>query len=206
LKDANDAVAKANADIAFLKMSKEEQEFAKNLSEVDKAKFAAKKPEDRKAEMEDCAKKAAEQVPESVKKALQEAELLKAANEDMKKRLDALEVVRENEALAKRASEVNLDVDTLRKARKGDVEAVKKLEDNIIALNKQVKEAGLFKEFGSGATQGGSAYDQLQARAAEVRKADPKLSPAQAFEKVYSDPANKELVTLYKREKTSAAA
>jgi hypothetical protein len=206
LKDATDALAKANADIAFLKMSKEEQDFAKNFSETEKAKFAAKKPDERKADMEDCAKKATEQVPESVKKALADAAVLKTEHEALQKRLDALEVVRENEALAKRATEVNVDVDTLRKARKGNVEAVTKLEDSIIALNKQVKEAGLFKEFGSSQTVGGNAYDQIQAKAAEVRKADSKLTPAQAFEKAYNDPANAELVKLYKREKQSVAA
>ncbi len=39
-----------------------------------------------------------------------------------------------------------------------------------------------------------ASYDKLMAKGAELRKADPKLTEAQAFAKAYEDPANKELV------------
>lgn len=47
------------------------------------------------------------------------------------------------------------------------------------------------------------AYDQLVTKAEELRALDPSLSEAQAFEKSYSDPANRELA---KRERTEARA
>jgi hypothetical protein len=37
------------------------------------------------------------------------------------------------------------------------------------------------------------ALDELNARAAELRKADPSLTPEQAFSKAYLDPRNREL-------------
>jgi hypothetical protein len=48
----------------------------------------------------------------------------------------------------------------------------------------------------------GSAYRELQAKAAELRKAHPELSEAQAFTKVYSDPGNRDLA---KRERAESA-
>jgi hypothetical protein len=47
----------------------------------------------------------------------------------------------------------------------------------------------------------GSAYNDLLAKAAEYRNSHPELSEAQAFSKVYSDPAN---VTLAKRERAES--
>jgi hypothetical protein len=47
-----------------------------------------------------------------------------------------------------------------------------------------------------------SAYGELQARAAEYRKAHPELSEAQAFERVYSDRSN---IALAKRERIESA-
>jgi hypothetical protein len=49
----------------------------------------------------------------------------------------------------------------------------------------------------------GTAYAELQAKAAELRKARPDLSEAQAFERVYSDRSN---IELAKRERQEAAA
>jgi hypothetical protein len=47
-----------------------------------------------------------------------------------------------------------------------------------------------------------SAYGELQAKAAELRKVRPELSEAQAFEKVFTAPANRELA---KRERIESA-
>jgi hypothetical protein len=46
------------------------------------------------------------------------------------------------------------------------------------------------------------SYERLTAKANELRKAEPKLSEAQAFTKVYEDPANRELVQAAKLERT----
>jgi hypothetical protein len=48
----------------------------------------------------------------------------------------------------------------------------------------------------------GTAYNELQAKAAELRKARPELSEAQAFERVYSDRSN---IELAKRERQESA-
>jgi hypothetical protein len=48
----------------------------------------------------------------------------------------------------------------------------------------------------------GKAYNELLAKAAELRKVRPELSEAQAFAKVFSDPAN---IELAKRERVESA-
>lgn len=203
------ALADKDAELAFLRLSPEEQAYAKGLPDDKKGAFCGKDEKARKEDMAARAKADAEQVPESVKKALVEADLLKGANEALAKRVAELEAKDETVALTKRAVEIGLgsaDVEMLRKARKGDVEAVKALETKIGALTKQVKEAGLFRELGNGSTVGGSALDQITAKGEEFRKADSKLSQAQAFEKAYTDPANRELVIAYKRDKATTAS
>lgn len=51
-----------------------------------------------------------------------------------------------------------------------------------------------------------AAYDRLLEKAAEIRKVEPALTKEQAFEKVYTDPDNRDLVDLYKRSTSGAAA
>ncbi len=55
-----------------------------------------------------------------------------------------------------------------------------------------VLELAKLLEHGPGAT----AYDELTAKAAELRKAQPQLSEAQAIAKVYADPVNRNQVQL----------
>jgi hypothetical protein len=97
------------------------------------------------------------------------------------------------------------DGETMRKAYSGDVEAQKVLDGKIAALNKQIAELDktgkVFDEFGTTkGKDGASAYDQFVAKAADLRKVEPKLSPEQAFTKVFTDPANRELADQHKRE------
>jgi hypothetical protein len=68
--------------------------------------------------------------------------------------------------------------------------------------NAALKKSGAFKELGATGGNGGSdkAIDELNAKAAEYRKAHPEASEAQAFAKVYQDPANKELAQRERRE------
>lgn len=199
----------AEYEVLFLKMSPEKQAFAKALPEEARKAFPKKDPKEQDKDMEDCAKKAQENIPESVQKALEEAAVTKAANEALAKRVAELEASKETETLAKRAVEIGQTpafAETLQKARKGDLTAVTKLEDTIKALTAQVKEAGLFKEIGTDVAKSGSALDQLNAKADELRKADPKLSTVKAFEKVYTAPENQTLVKAYKQETGKSAA
>jgi hypothetical protein len=50
----------------------------------------------------------------------------------------------------------------------------------------------------SGITSGHSA---LRLKAAEIRKAEPKLTPAQAFAKAYGEPTNRALIEAHNRER-----
>jgi hypothetical protein len=64
----------------------------------------------------------------------------------------------------------------------------------LAAANAQAREAGIFKELGgSGTGAGATPYDELMAKAHELRKSSPELSIEQAFSKVYADPAHHEI-------------
>lgn len=110
-------------------------------------------------------------------------------------------------AFGKRATDLGFEApfgEVLRKAFKGgDPEAIKKIEEQIKALREQARVGKLFNESGSSTTVSGDGYAQLMAKAAELRKADPKLTIEQAFTKAYEDPANVATVDLYKREKAA---
>jgi hypothetical protein len=84
--------------------------------------------------------------------------------------------------------------------------AVAKLKTHLKSAIAAAKEGGLFKEFGAtGRTEELTPYDELVAKAAELRKIDPKLTEAQAFAKVYQDPANKKLAQRERQEKFSGS-
>lgn len=206
LADLTAEVTKTKDELAFEKLDVKYKEFAKAFPPDKKKEFVGKDDKAKDKDMEDCAKAALEVVPESVKKALSDAsEAIKKAAA-MEKEVEILKAEKATTELTKRASEIGFsDVETIRKARAGDLESVKKLEDTIKALNKQVKESGLFKEFGSGTTQGGSAYDQIKARADELKKVTPTLTDAKAFDKAFTAPENRDLVAQYRREKAVAA-
>lgn len=89
---------------------------------------------------------------------------------------------------------------TLRKAYSGDVAAQAEVEKAMLALKKQADAGGVFTEIGKRGGNGGTAYQELIAKRDELRKADPKLKEAAAFSKVYTDPANAEIVKRYKAE------
>lgn len=195
-------LAKANADLAILKMSDKHKQYADDMGMSDdaKGKFAAKTADERDQQMKD--NPVEKNLPASVIKALQD-------REDLQKRLADLEAKDARAALTKRAEDIGLGADgaeVLQKARSGDKAAVEKLEDALKAANAALKESGLFKELGSAkGSDGASAYDQLVGKADELRKANPKLSPDQAFSKAYEDPANADLVKQHKIEKRRAA-
>jgi hypothetical protein len=80
--------------------------------------------------------------------------------------------------------------------------------DRGVLLRRAVQVAKGFNSAGPtrAAVAGGSAYDALQAKAAEARKADPKLTQAQAFAKVYEDPSNVEIVKRERADNRPRAA
>ncbi|HVM96150.1 MAG TPA: hypothetical protein VMT89_07160 [Candidatus Acidoferrales bacterium] len=213
LKDTTDRVTKAEAEnaalkdqIAFLSMPVEHQEFAKAMSPEDKKKFAAKDKKGQQEEMDEAKKRAAQTIDPAIKKRLDEAD------ED-RKVLKQLQEKDEITTFAKRAVELGLpegDGEMLRKAHHGDAASLKAVEDKLGQLNKQLSEFAktgkIFTEFGTKIEKTGTtAIDQLNAKADELRKSEAGkgLSPAQAFAKVYADPANAELAALEKRERNA---
>lgn len=181
------------------KMSAEHKEFHDKLDGDDaKERFAAKSPEDRDKEMKTQTEKSGDTETEKA--------LAKSLTDlaDMRKRMTALEDDKALTGFQKRAVAMGLreeDGDTLMKAERGDVAAVRKLTDMLGAATAAAREAGIFKEFGSrGTGSGDTALEQMTAKAEELRKADPKMTFEQAFEKVFTDPANAVLKAVHKRE------
>lgn len=201
-KTSADALAKATIDLAIAKaaMSDDEKAHHDGLKDDDaKEKFRAMSGSERKAKM---AKR--DELPEHIRKQLAEAD-------DMRKRLAALEDKDELAVIAKRAIEIGLpegEAATIQKAYRGDKTAVDKILDVVKALTAQVKAAGLFKEIGDGRNDGrtGSAYDELVAKADELRKKDTNLTKEQAFAKVYADPANADIAKRERAENRPHAA
>ena len=105
---------------------------------------------------------------------------------------------------SKRAVDAGLpesDGELVFKAYAGDPAALDGLLERLKSANAAAKEGGVFKEFGaSGASGPQNAVDELKAKAAELRKADPKLTPSQAFAKAYIDPANAKLAARERSE------
>lgn len=122
-------------------------------------------------------------------------------NAAMAKRLADLEAGGSLAAVTKQAVDAGLPESegaTVQAALKGDKTAVEKLLGFIKTAQAAAEVGGVFKEFGAShnttAVGTGKAYDELVAKATELRKSEPKLTPAAAFAKVYEDPANIEIV------------
>ena len=120
-------------------------------------------------------------------------------NAAMAKRLADLEAGGSLVTLAKQATDAGLpeaEGATIQKALGGDKAAVEKLVGFVKTANAAAVAGGVFKEFGINHGTGvqSTAYDELMAKAEELRKADSKLTQAAAFAKVYEDPANVEIV------------
>ena len=143
--------------------------------------------------------------PPEIKKALDE-------NADLKKRLSTLEDEREAIAFGKRAEGLGLPEShgaVLRKAYKGDAEAIGKLEAIIKGLTAQVETSKLFDEIGSvGKGAPNTAKAEIEQKAAAYREGQlaigKSVSAAQAFTKVYLDPANADLKKRYDAEEFTA--
>ena len=196
-------IAKKDEEIAIAKMSDKHKAFHAGLTNEDeKKKFAAMTPDQRDAHME------------KMKKGAMDDPVIKAAlleNDELKKRVAALEDDKTLDICKRDATEMGMtDADagaTLMKARKGDKDAMAKVEAHIKTVKKSrdeaLKQSRLFSEFGTthGASSGGDALAELNLKAAELRKTETGLSEAQAFEKVLLNPANKDLVARERDER-----
>ena len=147
---------------------------------------------------------------EAVAKSARDAELAKAAaeKEELAKRLAILEDERELAQFAKKATEIGLPegkADVLRKARKGDAASVDEVFEMLKAAHSALEQGEVFKEYGSAQPSSGDEMDALNAKAAELRKANPELTQDQAFARAYSDPANRALAKAERRKNRPAA-
>lgn len=218
--DQEKLAAERDEQATLAKMSDAEKEFMAGMSDADKAKFMAMKPEDRKARM----KKSADD-DEVIKVAGQDVRksavgegmfaILKAQAEENAKLAESVHKAEEAaavEAITKRleaagpVADVAKAAQAIRKLQAVDPDGAEALEATVKAAAEQSKKADavLTKAVGSGKPVTGGAYDQMVAKATELRKADPKLTEAQAFAKVYEDPANADLRKQYQTERQAA--
>ena len=188
---SKEVVAKQAEEIAYLKMSAAHKTHCDKLDDKGKAKFMAMTAgeKDKAAGVddgdEDDKKSPAKKIDEEVAKKLAE---VADENVELKKQLGELMGDKQREVFRKRAVEAGLkdeDGEIMRKAFSGDLDAqsalIKRVSDTSKALKEQVKSGKLFAEFGKASEGSASAYGELQAKAAELRKIEPKLTEAQAF-------------------------
>jgi len=229
----DDDFKKMQAELAIEKMSDKHKAFANNkgakLPEGGRDRFAAMTPAERDKHIEDNPVTGDGGDDENTEKALKAGDafksisgqiitkraagvmydVVKAQDEEIRKSRDAIAKAAEEKAVldfAKRADDLGFGKDfgpTLRKAYGGDVTAQLEVEKRIAALNKQVETGQLFSNFGKSSPQEGSAESELIAKAAEIKKAEPKLSDQQAYTRAYKDPAN---MAIVKRMRAEASA
>lgn len=218
VKKATDTVsaelAKRDAEIVLLKMSAAHKAHYDGLKDEDaKKKFSAMSGDERDAACKKADTTAADPVATAV------AEVTKKfteQNDSLSKRLAEFENKEQKAVFAKRAVEAGLkeeDGEIMRKAFSGDpdaqVELIKRQSAANAALKEQAKAGKLFGEMGkSGAGGASTAYGELMAKAAELRKTaeGAKLTEAQAFTKVYTDSSNREIANRYRDEQMAKIA
>lgn len=193
-KDAEHALA---LDIVKAAMSDDEKSYHDKIADVDaQKKFRGMSKNDRASLM---VKR--DDLPPAIAKALQE-------NEDLKKQVAALVAKDELATFVKRAAEMGVPeakADVLRKAAAGDKVAVEEVFAMLKLANTALDNSDVLKELGSTRSDTGDEMDALKAKAAELRKSDPKLTEEQAFAKVYADPANRKIAAAERRKNRPAA-
>lgn len=202
-------ITKRDSEIAFLKMTDEEKAFCADMGDEEKKSFADMKPEERAAKM----KKSDDPDAALDAKITKAVQPIVTENAELRKQLQAYETERTIETFKKRAVDAGLkaeDGEIMRKAYSGDADAGDKLAKRIAEITASAaamaKAAGVFSEFGSNhQASGDTPLAKLNALASDLRKADPKLSQAQAFAKVATDPANIELWQEARKLEKSAA-
>ena len=183
----------AGAD-AMAKMSPKHADYFHNSdwSDQDKTKFLRMSPKQRDQHIADNPDPQ-DAMPPAVKKRLEQAAADRAELQKLVEERDA-------RTFEKRATDIGLPAsagDMLRKVYKGDATAIAKLEQTIKALTSQVEASKLFSEFGAAGGGPASVEAEVAQKVAELRKATPRLSEAQAFTKVYTDPVNADLKKRY---------
>jgi uncharacterized protein YidB (DUF937 family) len=195
-EDISKAIAARDQEIVLLKanMSGEERVYHDKLAAAEQEPFRKMKSEERKALMH---KK--DDLPEYVRKLISDGE-------EAQKRVAKLEEAQEIQKFEKIARENGVpttEAPALMKLSKADPEALNKLLAHTKAGWAAANKAGAFSEIGgTGAGANGvTAFDEFKAKAAELRKTQPNLTEAQAFAKVYEDPAN---IEIAKRERAES--
>lgn len=193
-------ITKQADDLIVAKMSPDEAAFyAKGFPTDDKKKEFKDADAKKRADiMGEVAKAAILTLPADVQKQLAEGSqalaILKAKDE--KDAEDKAEATEKSHNLPTGTGKV------IAKSMKDP--AVVALLKHVETLNVQVKEGGLFKNFGSdrpGETGGAKAYDQLMTKAEELLAKTPAMKTIdRAFSKVYEAAENQPLVKLHKRE------
>lgn len=208
-------LAKRDAEIAVLKMTDAQKAFMAGCSEDQKKAFTEMDAEKRDAFMADNphVKKGEPATKRDVVAVSDEIAKRDTQIADLKKRLDAADLKEAQTSFVKRAADAGLtaagDGEIMRKAYSGDAASQLQLEARFASIKKAadaaLETAGVFKEFGTSQGndgQSGTAYAALTAKAEELRKTESGkgLTQAQAFAKVYQDPANRELADREKVE------
>jgi hypothetical protein len=131
-----------------------------------------------------------EDLPEPVRKQMEENAVT------IKKQADDIAKIQEEglitECIAKAAELPSISAegvvvaDVLKEVKKVSKEVFDKICLLLKAADARIKEGGLFTEVGkSGGSTGATAYDQIVAKAAELRKTMTELTKEQAFDRVY---------------------
>jgi hypothetical protein len=202
--DKDAVIAKLNAELVVAKMSERHKAHHATLSAEEQKRFEAMTPDERDEHM-DKTKKRHEDDPIYKK--------MRSENEDLRKRIQQIEDERELDICKRDAKDLGMTAEDagtiLMKARRGDREAIDELTKFTKTLAKASREiektSKVFAEFGTSRPMAGdgSAMAELLSKAADLRKIKPDLSEAQAFDKVLTDPANRELAD---RERTERLA
>lgn len=194
----------AETALAYTKMSDEEKAFCDGMPEAERKGFMALSPADRAQRMK--AKKSAEEgtMNDAVVKSIVDAAVTKA----LAPLVDANDkLTKANKELADTVAKMTGDAETAelvavaKAAGATDPKALSEVlrpltkegRDVVLAqvkaLRSQVDESALFGARGAQVVKAGSALETVTTKAAELRKADPKLTEAQAISKaVLADP------------------
>jgi len=210
-----EGTSKMNLDEILAKLTEEERAVV--LAAIEAAKPAAPPPpaepvvaaadEGKKPSEEEMAKILAN-LPEPVRKQLEEADKAKTETQELRKRLDEIE---ERETVAKfrsKAEELPFlagkKTDEIAKLLRAASEKMKpaeyqEIEKLLVDANRMVKESPIFLNSGSrGNDAETTARGQIEALAKKLRETDAKLTKEQAVSKALNE--NPELYSQYKAE------
>lgn len=203
-------------------LAKQVEELTKSLAaQTELAKAAAKEATEAKDEL---AKAAALAKAAEEKDLTEDQKLLKALPEEMRLKFEAMEksAAADREKLQKAIDDrlddqartaaatmfksVSIDADTfgpqLRQLELINADLHKSVVTALKAADAQLETAGIFKQAGRGGGDAASAEEQLTQKAAELRAANPELTPEQAFSKACHE--NNELLKAYYDEQKKA--